>query len=97
MVFFIAKKYWYIWNTEMYAGLLFRTCIPLLYTILRMKVNKRSLIMIEITKEEAMKLRGLFPDLRLTMTNKKKARAKTYYCPEERHYMKKLAEMRRGK
>lgn len=53
--------------------------------------------MIEITKEEAMKLRGLFPDLRLTMTNKKKARAKTYYCPEERHYMRKLAEIRRGK
>ena len=53
--------------------------------------------MVQITKEEAMQLRGAFPELRLTMTNKKKARAKTYFCPEERHYMRKLAELRRGK
>lgn len=53
--------------------------------------------MIEINREEAMKLREAFPSLRITTTNKRKARAKTYYLPEERHFIQKLMEIRRGK
>ena len=53
--------------------------------------------MIEINREEAMKLREAFPSLRITTTNRKKARAKTYYLPEEKHFIQKLMEIRNSR